>query len=350
MIKIDSKVKTRKELTSLIKKFKKQGKKIGVTNGVFDILHAGHVDYLEKAKENCDILIVSLNTDVSVKKYKDPGRPINSEQDRAKVVASLSCVDFVTFHNERRMRKTLEAFKPDFYIKAGDYKITELTSREVLKSWGGKAILIPSLNGYSTTTLFEKVINTYAPSATEVLVKKKKRTPVVFLDRDGVINEEREYIHTPEQFKFLPGVFDGVKKLEEKGFQIVVVTNQAGIGLGYFTREDFFKVNKKMLTEFGKKNISISKIYFCPHSKSDDCNCRKPKIGMITKALKDLNIDLKKSWVIGDKADDIEMGKAVGCKTILVLTGHGKNSQKKAKPDFITPNLSVAADIILKHS
>lgn len=344
-----SKIKSRKDLAPVIKKLKKEGKKIGVTNGVFDVLHAGHVDYLNKAKQSCDVLVLSLNTDASVKKYKDPGRPLNSESDRANVIAALSCIDYVTFHNERRMKKTLLALKPDLYIKAGDYKVTELTSRDVLKAWGGEVLLIPPIKGYSTTKFFEKVVNTYAPSAVELPIHQKKQK-VIFLDRDGVINEEEEYVHTEDKFKFLPDVFSGVGRLQKAGFKIVVVTNQAGIGLGYFTKEDFFRVNKKMLGEFDKNNISISKIYFCPHSKDEGCICRKPQIGMLKKAQKDLNIELKKSWVIGDKEDDILMGKKAGCKTILVLTGHGKKSQKNVSPDFVVSNLSSAADIILKHS
>lgn len=341
-----NKIYKREDLAEVLEKKRNDGKKIGVTNGVFDILHAGHVDYLEKAKELCDILIVSINTDASVKEYKDAGRPINSAEDRAAVLAALESVDFVTFHNERRMRNTLETLKPDFYIKAGDYSLDELTSKDVLDQWGGEARLIPLLPGKSTSAIIQKIIDTY--NTIEISLDNEDRTSnTIFLDRDGVINEEVEYLHEPEKFTFIPHVLEGVKKMQDLGFKIVVITTQAGIGLGYFTKEDFFKVNKKMLSEFRKNGITLSKIYFCPHTISDNCSCRKPKTGLIERAQKDLDIDLKNSWFIGDKTSDITAGFTVGCHTILVKTGYkGEDSEYDVKPEFIAKDLRDAARYI----
>src|SRR5262249_43429643 len=141
----------------------------------------------------------------------------------------------------------------DFYIKAGDYDEKSLTSADVLKEWGGETRFMPLVLGRSTTSVIEKIIRLYVDRTVDIHQPQgpeKKRA--VFLDRDGVINEELEYVSELKDFKFLPHVFEGVKKLEELGYAIVIVTTQAGIGLGYFTKEDFYRVNKHMLGEFHK--------------------------------------------------------------------------------------------------
>jgi len=125
---------------------------------------------------------------------------------------------------------------------------------------------------------------------------------------------------------------------------LVVITNQPGIGLGYYTKEDFFKVNKEMLKQLSSHNILIDKIYFCPHSKSEKCSCRKPSIGLIERSREELNLDLKKSFVIGDKSSDILAGKKAGMKTILI------GDDREAKPDFIARNLVEAATWIRKET
>lgn len=344
-MKLPSKIYPREKLAKIIEKLKKKGKKIGVTNGTFDLLHAGHIKYLNDAKKLCDFLVVSVNTDDSVRLYKDSGRPINSENDRAMVVASLKNVDFVTFHPERHMRETLLALKPDFYIKGGDYNRESLTSKDVLTGWGGQVKIIPLLLGRSTTDIINKIVSQFSHNATEIeLPKVKNRPKAVFLDRDGVINEWKEYIYEEDRFIFLPNVFNGLRKIQEKGFKIVIITNQSGIGLGYFTKEDFYAVNRKMLMKFYENGIIISKIYFCPHSLADNCNCKKPKTGMFEKAKEDLNVDIEKSWMIGDKEIDIQAGKSAGCRTILITSGSLINF--KTIPDFIAKDLVNAADII----
>lgn len=335
-----SKILQRDALARVLMRERKKGKKIGVTNGAFDILHAGHVKYLEDAKKLCDILVVSINTDESVRLYKDPRRPINSQNDRALIVAGLSSVDYVTFHPERRMRETLLALKPDLYIKGGDYNPDSLTSKDVLDSWGGKVAFIPLLPGRSTTKVIEKIVDIYKTQ--EIPLKKRKlKRKAVFLDRDGVINIEKKYVSERKDFVFLPHVFEGLKRIQQKGFELIIVTNQAGIGLGYYGKEKFYDVNSFMLSEFSKHNIVISKIYFCPHSLSEKCNCRKPSIGMFEKAKRDLNLDMRKSWMIGDKKIDIEAGKKAECRTILI------GNEELA--DFQANNLLKAAALIQQH-
>lgn len=350
---IKSKIFNREDLAKILKPFQTSGKKIGLTNGAFDLLHAGHVHYLEKAKNYCDILVVSINTDESIKEYKGYGRPIVSQEDRAEVVASIESVDFVSFHNERRMRTSLEILKPNFYIKAGDYKIAELTSRDVLKKWGGEVILIPFVEGRSTSSIVHKIITENSTQPVSINLETKEGSGLekaVILDRDGVINEEVEYLHDPDKFFFIKDSLSGLKMIQNMGYKLVVITTQAGIGLGYFTKEDFFKVNKVMLSGLAKHKIIVSKVYYCPHTLSDNCLCRKPKTGLLDKAKEDLNLDLLKTWIIGDKTSDIEMGKKSGIRTILVKTGHaGEDKEYSVSPDYAVGNLVAAAEVIRKN-
>jgi histidinol-phosphate phosphatase family protein len=146
---------------------------------------------------------------------------------------------------------------------------------------------------------------------------------VIFLDRDGVINRrlEGDYVKSYEEFEFLPGVVDAIRKINTKGFKVIIITNQSGIGRGIMTEKDLYKVHEQMLAELKKYNASIDAIYFCPHSPDEGCECRKPKDGLFKQALKDFDIDMSNSWMIGDELKDIEAGKKAGCKTYLLEKG-----------------------------
>jgi histidinol-phosphate phosphatase family protein len=146
---------------------------------------------------------------------------------------------------------------------------------------------------------------------------------VIFLDRDGVINRrlEGDYVKSYEEFEFLPGVVDAIRKINTKGFKVIIITNQSGIGRGIMTEEDLYRVHEQMLAELKKYNASIDAIYFCPHSPDEGCECRKPKDGLFKQALKDFDIDMSNSWMIGDELKDIEAGKKAGCKTYLLEKG-----------------------------
>jgi len=147
----------------------------------------------------------------------------------------------------------------------------------------------------------------------------------LFLDRDGVINKEKNYLYKIEDFEFIDGVFETCKYFQDKGYLIIIITNQAGIARGKYSEEDFTKLTDWMLREFKKKNLVISKVYYCPHHPefSGECNCRKPKPGMILEAQQEFNIDLNKSILVGDKNSDIEAGINAGIgKNYLISTGH----------------------------
>ncbi len=142
----------------------------------------------------------------------------------------------------------------------------------------------------------------------------------LFLDRDGVINKDFNYVHKIENFEFIDGVFDAIRFYQEQGYLPVVITNQSGIGRGYYTSEQFDILTKWMIEEFENSGIKIAKVYHCPHNTDEDCSCRKPLPGMLKNAQVDLNIDLKNSILVGDKESDIEAGIAAGLSTLFLVS------------------------------
>jgi histidinol-phosphate phosphatase family protein len=180
--------------------------------------------------------------------------------------------------------------------------------------------------------------------------RKKERKGAIFLDRDGVINKQKEgYVLHPEDFEFELGAIDGMKKMARLGMPLIIVTNQSVIGRGLSTLAILKKIHGKMLSGLRKHGIRIDSIFFCPHKPDESCGCRKPKIGMLVAAQEKHNLDLSKSFVIGDSTSDILMGKAAGCTTILVRTGYGgKDKLHKVKPDYICKDLPDAASIIAR--
>lgn len=332
---MNKKIKSRQELETISINLKNSGKTIGFTSGAFDILHYGHVSYLQQAKNKCDFLIVAINSDASVKLSKGVNRPIISEEERSQLIASLECVDYVFIFNEKDNKENILSLRPNLYIKGGDYSKSSLKSAAYMDEWGGEVCIIPFETGLSTTSIINKIKNITEDSGA---VSK-----VVFLDRDGVLNENVPYLHEIDKLQIKSGVLTGLKLLKEANFKLVIVTNQQGIGLGYYTKEDFFKLNGKMLSIFSENGIVIDKIYFCPHSMAENCECRKPKIGMFLKAKTDLNVDMNSSFMIGDSSCDIEAGNAAGVKTILISEDSKSFGQTK-----LVSNFELAVSFILE--
>ncbi len=129
----------------------------------------------------------------------------------------------------------------------------------------------------------------------------------LFLDRDGVINIDYGYVYKIENFKFNSGIFELLRFFTQKGYKLFIVTNQSGIGRGYYSQEEFISLTKWMLDEFKKREIYIESVEYCNHAPEESCNCRKPKTGMIDNILSKYNIDLENSWLIGDKQSDIDL-------------------------------------------
>ena len=347
MSQITQKITTREALVIILEKLKRAGKKIGFTSGAFDLLHAGHVQYLEKAKEHCDILVAALNSDASVKKYKGEGRPLSAQQDRAVVLAGLESVDFVFIFEENNNKENIITLKPDFYIKAADYNEKTLSSAALVESYGGKVILIPLTAGKSTSGLIAKL----SQGADSPVLQHIEYTPApaVFVDRDGTIIEFVEYLHEPEKVKCIPGAVEALKSLRNAGYRIVMVTNQPGIGMGYYTKDDFYKVNKALFKAVSQHGLYFDRVYFCPHHVGEPCQCRKPNTLMVERAVKEINIIKEKSFTIGDTSMDVELGINSGCTPILVETGMAGNDKPEIskKAAYRAKDLSQAAEWIL---
>lgn len=170
----------------------------------------------------------------------------------------------------------------------------------------------------------------------------------IFLDRDGVINIEKNYLYKVEDFEFVDGVFNSLKYLQDLGYKLFIITNQSGIGRGYYSLEDFNVLTSWMLNKFKENSIEILQVELCPHGPDDGCECRKPKIGMINNILKNHDIDLEKSWLIGDKNSDIKCAQNANIKnSIQVKSGHDFN-EKDSIADFICTSIKDIHKIIKK--
>jgi D-glycero-D-manno-heptose 1,7-bisphosphate phosphatase len=299
---------------------KASGRKIGFTCGAFDLLHAGHVQYLAAAKALCDRLMVAVNSDESVRQYKDPLRPINPQDQRMYVVAGLDAVDVVTLMEEDRPLSLLLRWKPDLYIKGGGYTADSLRSAEAVREYGGSVQVIEPEFAVSTSDLVER-INTAVAHAKPEILPSKIFIGLVLLDRDGTLIRDVPFLHDPAQVEVLPGVVEGLIQLQEAGLRLAIVSNQQGIGLGYYTVQDFIAVNQRLFRELGGHGIRIARVYYCPHSLDEQCSCRKPGSSMITRAMRDFAMPAERTFVIGDSEADMQAGHAAGCRTVLTNAG-----------------------------
>jgi D,D-heptose 1,7-bisphosphate phosphatase len=180
----------------------------------------------------------------------------------------------------------------------------------------------------------------------------------VFLDRDGTIVEDSGYINSPHQLKFIPGAIEAIKKLNEAGYKVVVITNQSGVARGLITEDMLQTIDKTMHKWILSGGAHLDGLYYCPHHSEhghypykQECECRKPHPGLIKKAQKDLDIDLSQSYMIGDHATDIEAGQRAGVKTIFILSGHGAKEKDnlKSQPNYSTSDLLAAVKWLLKE-
>ena len=189
-----------------------------------------------------------------------------------------------------------------------------------------------------------------------------KKKIAVFLDRDGTVSEEVSYISDPNMLRLIPRAAEAIRLINESGLMAVVVTNQSGIARGYFTEPVLKEIHIKMELLLKAEGSRIDKIYYCPHHPEVglpeyvlDCECRKPRTGMIDAAAKDLNIDVGGSYVVGDKIIDIELAHKAGARGILVMTGYGREelksltNERKVWPDHIADDLYDAVKWILRQ-
>ena len=169
---------------------------------------------------------------------------------------------------------------------------------------------------------------------------------VVFLDRDGVINKEVGYLHKIKDFQFIDGVFKACMYLQTLDYQLIIVTNQSGISRGYYSEDEFHAVNNWMLEQFSARDVDVLDVFFCPHEPEDGCSCRKPKPGMLLTAKEKHDIDMSKSWMIGDKEADVSAANAAGINnTILVKSGHDID-EENSNAKYVLGSIKQAQTVI----
>lgn len=169
-------------------------------------------------------------------------------------------------------------------------------------------------------------------------MENTEQRKAVFLDRDGTLIEEVNFLSSVDELRLFPYTFEAVKLLKDAGFLVIVVTNQSGIGRGIYDEAAMNAIHEEMQTQLGGM---IDAFYFCPHLPCDGCSCRKPSLGMLESAVEDFAIDLASSWMIGDKKIDVETGQKAGSRTALVMTGYGRAHAKQLEstPDVLAENL-----------
>ncbi len=284
-----------------------------MTNGVFDVLHPGHVSYLNRAAELGGGLLVAINSDRSARMLgKGPDRPLNSAEDRSYVLAGLESVDLVTFFDTRTPVDLIQIIRPDIYVKGGDYDMETLEETRVVRSWGGESVAIPFVEGFSTTALVQRIRQSSAP------LRK-----AAFLDRDGVINKDKEYVYRWEDFEFVPGAIEAMQKLQSAGYALVIVTNQSGLARAYYTEVQYQKLTQLLRQHLAEHGVKVDGVYHCPHHPKGcvptlavDCNCRKPKPGLLLQAARELGLSLSISVMIGDKLSDVGAARAAGVSRV----------------------------------
>ena len=192
----------------------------------------------------------------------------------------------------------------------------------------------------------------------DTLVKNDHTRRAVFLDRDGTINVEKDYLYKIDDFEFITGAPEAIKRLKKAGFVVIVVSNQSGVARGYFDEDAVNRLHQHIQTELTAYGTSIDDYYFCPHHPDKglgayklDCNCRKSKPGMLLQAALEHNLDLQHSFMVGDKLADIVAGERAGCKCLLVVTGYGATTSLKPEAAVVEKclDLGCAARLIVEN-
>jgi len=186
------------------------------------------------------------------------------------------------------------------------------------------------------------------------------KRPAVFIDRDGTISEEVGYVNHPSRYQVFSYSAEAIKKLNDNNWLAILVTNQAGVARGYFSEDVIGAVHQQLTSELAKEQAQLDAIYYCAHHPTVgeppyrfDCDCRKPKTGLINRAASDFEIDLTSSWMVGDRYSDIEMARNAGLRSAFVLSGYGRGeweyqrSNWKHEPDIVCENLLAAVESIV---
>jgi D-glycero-D-manno-heptose 1,7-bisphosphate phosphatase len=180
--------------------------------------------------------------------------------------------------------------------------------------------------------------------------------PAVFLDRDGTISEEVGYLNDASQFRMFPFAIDAIRRLNDAKLPVIVVTNQSGVGRGFFPESMVHTVHETMTRQLAAGGAHLNAIYYCPHTSDDECECRKPRPGLLERAAREHDIDLRRSFVVGDRYGDVELAHGTDSRGILVRTGYGEEDLREngaawpRQPDFVADDLAAAVDWILRQT
>lgn len=327
----------RETASAKVREWRSNGLSVVFTNGCFDILHAGHAALLEEASAMGSKLVVGLNSDASVKRLKGESRPVNGCTERAALLAAMESVDMVVVFDEDTPAELLSELRPDIIVKGGDYRPDEVIGAE----YAGEVRIVPLLEGFSTTNIISEI--------TSSSDNGKKRW--IILDRDGTVIEDKNYLSDPGGAELLPNAAEGLSKLAEAGYKFVVVTNQSGVGRGYYRESDMNAVNSRVKELLEEKGVTIEGFYCCTHRPDENCGCRKPKGGLAELAASELGFELRDVLcVIGDKESDIKLADNIGAKSVLVMTGYGKSeAESGVGADIRACDLKDAARIIIER-
>jgi D-glycero-D-manno-heptose 1,7-bisphosphate phosphatase len=187
------------------------------------------------------------------------------------------------------------------------------------------------------------------------LAAKTSVNKAVFLDRDGTINVEKNYLYKPEDFEFILGVPKAIESLNRSGYKVIVISNQSGVARGYYSEDDLLFLHEYIERKLAAENARIDAFYYCPHHPLAtvekyrvDCNCRKPKPGLFERAIKDFDVDITKSWAVGDRMRDVKPALNLGIRGALLLTGQG-NSENVASIRYVASDLPEFVEKIIMN-
>ena len=335
---MNSKVKSQKEIIEIARDLKKQGKRTIALSGSFDILHADHIKSFKEAKGQGDVLIVLLNSDKSIKTYKGPSRPINEQKCRIEVLSAIEYIDYAVVFDEITPVEILSKIQPAVFCQGKEWG-KNCIERKAVEGYGGKIRIFKHTLSTSTSEIARKISDVYF----------KPEIKAVFLDRDGTINATHPgYVRNPGQFKFQLGAVEAIKKLSKTDYKIIVITNQSGIAKAVVSENNLAEIHNKMISDLKRKGGRIDAVYYCPHFPDSGCGCRKPEIGMFLKAAKDFEINLSKSWMVGDEEKDVVAARMANIKAIKIK---GKMSKEaKLEPHYYAKDLLGASKIIYARS
>jgi rfaE bifunctional protein nucleotidyltransferase chain/domain len=300
-------------------RWRQEGRSVVWTNGCFDLLHVGHVRSLQEARSLGDVLLVGINSDQSVRRLKGPGRPLVPDVERAEILAALECVDRVLIFEEPTPAPILERLQPDIHCKGAEYAPPHgkpVPEAAVVESYGGRIAFLSMAPAISTTELVRRV----REQAVRAMPIRGSR-PAVFLDRDGTLIEDMDYPRDPKEVRLLPGCAAALATLKNRGFALVVVSNQSGIGRGLILPEQAEAVHRRFAELLAENGVEADAVYYCPHAPEEECACRKPSPEVLLRAARELDLCLQKSFMVGDKSSDVEAGQRAGCRAILLRDG-----------------------------